>query len=74
MPVEIFAARRKYNRLPLDEATRITLLQRKDISFPAPGEGGFGQCPDKNLGRGMPERRGALFKGRPQERITTAVF
>ena len=42
-------ARRKYNRLPLDEGTRITLLKRKGNPFPflPPGEGGFGQSPLK---------------------------
>ena len=38
---------RKYNRLPLDGVTRITLLQWKGKLFPflPPGEGGFGQRP-----------------------------
>ena len=33
LPVEIFAVRRKYNRLPLDGETRNTLSHRKETMF-----------------------------------------
>ena len=50
LPVEIFAPKgRKYNRLPLDGVTRITLFRKeKELLhlFPPPGKGGFGQSPE----------------------------
>ena len=56
---------RKYNRLPLDAETRNTLLswKRNWFLFLPPARAGSGRARKKNIGRGMPERREALFKG-----------
>ena len=46
LPVEIFAFGRKYNRLPLDRVTRITLLSWKGNTFPflLPARAGSGSA------------------------------
>ena len=55
---------RKYNRLPLDEETRNTLLTGKGTSSFScpPARAGLGRAQKKSLGRGMPERRGCPFQ------------
>lgn len=61
--MEIFAYWRKYNRLPLDAVTRITLVCQEKVLvhlFPATGEGGSGQSP----GEKFRSPSGGLFKGR----------